>query len=312
LVVKRIVFTLEYWLFNKITNGKNAWKIFDKAEIKGFGINLIRLYFPIHYDKKVARQSFSVLVQKRMTELIKPGKDIAIYHKAIVEGLGIIAKLPVQQTDNIKPYLDNYYFGVCDAAVLFAIIQTHKPGKIVEIGSGISTRYMRHFKDRLALNTQIVCIDPAPRVDVMAVADSVIEDPFENVITGNVLNLQAGDIVFMDGSHYVFQGNDTLSFFFDFLPSLPAGVIIHIHDIYLPCDYPEKVEKQLWTEQYILAALMIGGFVGFETIYPVYHISQTDSDMKEALTVTSNLLSSVEFNSNINHTEGYSFWMRKV
>lgn len=94
------------------------------------------------------------------------------------------------------PYLDNYYFGIMDAAVLYAIMQNHNPQNIVEMGSGISTRYMRYFKDQLGLNTKITCIDPMPRVDIKNVADTVITQPLENVISNDIFNLKAAISLF--------------------------------------------------------------------------------------------------------------------
>ena len=307
-----LLFNVQSFLFRKLIRSKNAWRLYDEAEIEGFGINLVRLYFPVYYDKKVTRQSFSFTSRQQIAQFMSAGDAHHAYNKIIIDELEEIIKLPVQQTDNITPYLDNYYYGIYDAAVLFAIMEAHKPRKIIEIGSGISTRYIKHFKNKLGLDTQIVCIDPMPRVDIANVADTVIRQPFENVIADEIFNLKSGDIIFMDGSHYVFQGNDTLCFFFKLLPSLPKGIIIHIHDIYLPFDYPEGVARQLWTEQYILAAMMSGGFKDLEILYPAYYISQTNDEIKKALIVVTNSLDLSQFSIKLNHTEGYSIWIRKI
>ena len=309
----RIVkFKTQSFLFARLIKSSNAWQLFDKAGIAGFGVNLLRLYFPVYYDKKAARQSFSSQLQKHITPIITNNNKPLGYNNSIVNQLNENIRLPVKEVDGLMPYLDNYYFGIMDAAVLFAIMQNHNPQHIVEIGSGISTRYMRYFKNQLGLNTKITCIDPMPRVDIKNVADTVITQPFENVISNDIPDLKSGDIIFLDGSHYVFQGNDTATFFFKLLPSLPAGVIIHIHDIYLPFDYSESVESQLWSEQYLLAALMQGGFNGFETLYPAYYMSQTNNEIKQALTEANNKLDHSDFSLEINHKEGYSFWFSTI
>ena len=309
----RIVkFKTQSFLFDRLIKSSNAWQLFDKAGIAGFGVNLLRLYFPVYYDKKTARQSFSSQLQKHVTTIITNNDKPLGYNNSIIDQLNKNASLPVKETDGIMPYLDNYYFGIMDAAVLFAIMQNHNPQHVVEIGSGISTRYMRYFKDQLGLNTKITCIDPVPRVNIKNVADTVIAQPLENVISNNIFNLKSGDIIFLDGSHYVFQGNDTVTFFFKLLPSLPAGVIIHIHDIYLPFDYSESVEQQLWSEQYLLAALIQGGFKGFETLYPAYYMSQTNNEIKQALIMANSKLDHSKFSLKISHKEGYSFWFRTI
>ena len=310
--VKTAIFKLEYLLFVKIVKGRNAWRLFDKAGIEGFGVNLIRLYFPVYYDNKKRRDSFSAPVKTQFTGLLIATKDKYQLNAAIASNVEQILRLPIQEEDPTLPYLDNYYFGVFDAAVLGAIMQTFKPAKIVEIGSGISTRYMKLYKDRFALDTKISCIDPYPRAEIDNVADLIIRQPFENIINDSSLTLQSADILFLDGSHYVFQGNDTLLFFFNFLPSVPKGVIIHIHDIYLPFDYPENVSRQLWTEQYILAALMLGGFNGFEVVYPAYYMSQNDAVVINTLKQANAKLKDKNFNLNIDHTAGFSFWMKRT
>lgn len=273
---------------------------------------MLRLYFPVYYDKKTARQSFSSSFQKHIIHIITNNDKPLGYNSSIISQLSKNVSLPIKETDGVMPYLDNHYFGIMDAAVLFAMMQNHNPRNIVEIGSGISTRYMRYFKDQLGLSTKITCIDPVPRVDIKNVADIAIVQPLENVISNDIFNLKSGDIVFLDGSHYVFQGNDTVTFFFKLLPSLPRGVIIHIHDIYLPYDYHESVEQQLWSEQYLLAALIQGGFNGLETLYPAYYMSQTNNEIIQALTIANSKLDHSKFSLKINHKEGYSFWLRTI
>lgn len=307
-----VKFKTQLFLFNRLIKSNNAWQLFDKAGIPGFGVNLLRLYFPVYYDQKTARQSFSPEFQQDIIRVIINNDKSLIYHNSIIHQLNEIVALPIKEVSEKMPYLDNYYFGVMDAAVLFAIMKEHSPQRVIEIGSGISTRYMRYFQNKLTLNTSIICIDPMPRVEIGNVADKVIIQPLENVISDDIFNLKSGDIIFLDGSHYVFQGNDTLTFFFKLLPSLPKGVIIHIHDIYLPYDYVESAERQLWSEQYLLAALMQGGFNGFEVLYPAYYMSQTNNEIKQALASIDNLLDHSTFSINIKHTEGYSFWIRTI
>ena len=309
---RTVLFKLQALLFRKIIKSENAWKLFNEAGIAGFGVNLIRLYFPIYYDKKTARESFSPEVKAQFTKLMNPGCERAELNNAVLAVIPDLLKLPVEEIDPKGPYLDNYFFGIYDAAVLSAVMELHRPSKIVEIGSGISTRYMKLFRDRHALPTKIICIDPYPRAEIEGVADVIIREPLENVTDSTLLDLQRGDIVFLDGSHYVYQGNDTLTFFFKFLPALPPGVIVHIHDIFLPYDYAEEVASQLWSEQYIVAAMLLGGFKGYEIFYPAYYLSQNDEAIREQLNATDKHLKTMPFKLRKDHTAGYSFWIKKV
>ncbi|MFN8707618.1 MAG: class I SAM-dependent methyltransferase, partial [Planctomyces sp.] len=54
---------------------------------------------------------------------------------------------------------------------------------------------------------------------------------------------------------------DVLCEFLEIMPALKKGVIVHIHDIFTPRDYPHAwvVEKvRLWNEQYLMEALLSG------------------------------------------------------
>jgi len=298
-------------MFNKIIQSKTAWQIFDKAGLEGFGVNLIRLYFPIYYDKKIFRDSFSIKVKNQITDLLDAHTILNKYEERILSAIPEILELPKAEDTSEKPYLENYYFGIFDAAILCAMMQTYQPAKLIEIGSGISTRYMKLFKNRYALKTEIICIDPHPRADIKHAADIIIPLPLEDALENSTFDLQSGDILFMDGSHYVYQGNDTLTFFFKILPSLPSGVIIHIHDIYLPFDYSQNISQHLWTEQYILAAMLLGGLKDFEILYPAFYMSQTNKNVKKKLAEVTYKLNDKNFKIEINHTAGFSFWMKK-
>lgn len=310
--IKNIIFKLQCLLFKKLISSKNAWQIFDDAGLDGFGVNLVRLYFPVYYTKETERQTFSAETKNKFTKFIDLPDRYDNLNSLIAREIPEIMKISVKEIDETLPYLDNYFFGIYDAAILAALMQSFKPAKIVEIGSGISTRYIRCFNNKFALNAEIECIDPFPRVNIEAVADKIIRQPLEDVIAGGMFDLSAGDFIFMDGSHYVFQGNDTLTFFFKLLPSLPRGVFIHIHDIYLPYDYSANVSRQLWTEQYILAAMMAGGFEGFEVVYPAYFLSQADPAVKQMLAEAAARLDQSQFGLDLKHKEGYSFWIKTV
>jgi len=310
--LSKIKFRLKLWLFKRIIYSKDAWSLFNHASIPGFGTSLIRLYFPIYRNHLNGNDSFSPESKKQISEMF----DTAVAKTTILEEIDpvkqLVMDLPLKERNSIEPYLDNYFFGAVDALVLGAMMNKHKPPQIIEIGSGISTRYMKLFKNHFNLQTKIVCIDPEPRAEISGATDVNIRKPFEAAITTNDLELTPGDFLFMDGSHYVFQNNDTLSFFFKVLPSLPAGVIIHIHDIYLPHDYSENVTDQLWGEQYILAAMLLGGFKGFKVLLPTYYLSKANAAFQAVTEEINRSFKEKPFELRNKHNEGYSFWMEKI
>src|ERR1044071_9524271 len=71
--------------------------------------------------------------------------------------------------------------------------------------------------------------------------------------------LESGDILFIDSSHTVKIGGDVNYLFLEILPRLKPGVIVHVHDIFLPFEYRRDWvmdEFRFWSEQYLLQAFL--------------------------------------------------------
>ena len=155
-----------------------------------------------------------------------------------------------------------------DSAALYTIIGMYKPKLYLEIGSGITTAFAwRSIKDH-GLSTRIVSIDPEPRAAIDAACDEVIRAGLETCDLSVFDTLEAGDILFLDGSHRVFMNSDVTVFMIDVLPRLKPGVIVHIHDIALPWDYPDMFTDWYWSEAYILASYLIGARDRVKPIFP--------------------------------------------
>jgi hypothetical protein len=77
--------------------------------------------------------------------------------------------------------------------------------------------------------------------------------------------LSSGDVLFIDTSHTVKTGGDVPWLFEEVLPRLAPGVHVHIHDIFLPGDYPEfwVQEGWGWNEVYLVHAFLAFN-AGFE------------------------------------------------
>jgi len=157
---------------------------------------------------------------------------------------------------------DNDYFPSADAEVLYAITRIHKPRRIVEVGSGNSTLLFRAAVHDECLDTQLTAIDPHPQREIERHADQVIRARIEAFASDALFaGLQRNDFLFIDSSHELKAGNDVLKLFLRVLPALAPGVIVHIHDIFLPFDYPQEwivTRRWPWTEQYLLQALLQG------------------------------------------------------
>ena len=154
-----------------------------------------------------------------------------------------------------EPYWRNAWFSGADALVLYAFMVRHRPGSLVEIGSGNSTKFARRAIDDNSLQTNIVSIDPHPRAEIDGLCDRVIRSGLEAVNLDIFSSLRSGDFVSFDGSHRSFMNTDVTAFFLDVLPIVPTGVFIQIHDIFLPNDYPPGTPYL--NEQYLLATYLL-------------------------------------------------------
>lgn len=151
----------------------------------------------------------------------------------------------------------NGYLPALDAIALYGMLATSNPARYFEIGSGHSTRFARRAVRDHGLRTTITSVDPAPRASVDAIADRVIRRPLEALDLSLLSELSPGDVLFYDGSHRCFMNSDVTVFFLEVLPRLPAGVLVHVHDVTLPYDYPPDYAERYYSEQYLLACWLL-------------------------------------------------------
>lgn len=171
---------------------------------------------------------------------------------------------------------ENGFYTSPDAEVLYTMVRKFQPRQILEIGCGNSTRLSRQAIIDGKLATRLVCIDPCPRTEIRAFADEIhlerIESPKSLIY---FQSLEPGDFLFIDSSHELRLGNDCVFLYLRALREVKRGVIIHIHDIFLPWDYPAKwKETHPWAEQYQVQCILEGR-EDFEVLWPTYYLSQS-------------------------------------
>lgn len=152
-------------------------------------------------------------------------------------------------------YVVNEFYGTPDAEVYAAMIADVRPEAIIEIGAGYSTLIARRTIDLLGLGARLLVVDPEPRTDVGPYADEVLSVPVEEVDPVQ-LPLGARSILFIDSSHVVRAGGDVPHLLNYAVPGLPAGAVVHVHDVFVPYDYPDSYRARLYSEQYVLQALL--------------------------------------------------------
>jgi hypothetical protein len=171
-----------------------------------------------------------------------------------------------------EPCWANIYFSALDAIALYGPLGSGNPSRYVEIGSGNSTKFARRAVRDLGLKTTITSLDPCPRAEVDALCDRVIRQPLECADIALFEELEAGDVVFLDGSHRVFMNSDATVFFLEVLPRLKSGVRVHVHDVFLPFDYPAMWACRHYSEQYVLAAYLLAGGNRFGVLLPLAYL----------------------------------------
>lgn len=158
------------------------------------------------------------------------------------------------------PRFDQSWFPTLDAVVAYTVVRQYGPRRIVEIGSGHSTRFLARAVADGALATEVTAIDPAPRAALTGLPIRVIPATVQSCEPAVLGRLQQGDILFIDSSHILMPGTDVDWLFNRVLPQLPAGVLVHIHDIFLPDDYPGDWAWRGYNEQQAVGPLLLGGF----------------------------------------------------
>jgi predicted O-methyltransferase YrrM len=183
-----------------------------------------------------------------------------------------LARIEVTASDPREPSWVNGMISGLDGATFYALLRDRRPARYLEIGSGNSTKFVARGCREGGLRTKITSIDPHPRAEVDELCDEVIRKPLEAAGPDAFAKLEAGDILFFDGSHRVFMNSDVAVFFLEILPALPPGVLVGIHDIYLPDDYPADIAERYYSEQYMLAARLLGG-ADVEIVLPAWWAS---------------------------------------
>ncbi|MDR7130946.1 hypothetical protein J2X69_003305 [Algoriphagus sp. 4150] len=205
-----------------------------------------------------------------------------------------------------EPTWINEYIPGLDLISLYGYVLKFNPKLYMEVGSGNSTKIAKRAIDDFGLATKIISIDPAPRAEINEICDQVIRKPLEEVDLSVFDDLEEGDILFIDNSHRVFMNSDVTTVFLDVIPNLKKGVIVQIHDILLPFDYPQNWSNRFYSEQYMLANLLLYGLDKIEILLPCFYVSQT----KEIAATLNPIWDDGYFAEVEKH--GGSFWFRKI
>jgi hypothetical protein len=209
-------------------------------------------------------------------------------------------------------YVNNSAFSSVDGEIYYCMIRHFKPKKIFEIGAGYSTYLAAHAilknkEEDNAYECELVAIDPYPN-DVLKNGfpglSKLIPKRVQDIPLSEFKKLLENDILFIDSTHVLKIGSDVQYEYLEILPRLNKGVIVHVHDIFLPSEYPKEwvLKKYIfWNEQYLLQAFLTFND-SFEVLWAgsYMHLKHPDK-LEEAF-------------SSYKRDESWpgSFWMRKI
>ena len=247
----------------------NHWRgsIFDYAEGRGLHILPVHYYSPV--PRSGAKPRHSQLPIDAESGRSKLETMLSKYSREL-EALFTSSRYDPT----------NAAFGPLDAATLYCMIRETRPNRIIEIGSGHSTIVASEAIKASDYSPEFICIEPyLPDYlrDTPAEVSKIIETPLQKVPLEWFGSLGEGDLLFIDSTHVVRFGSDVLYEYLTILPALAKGVRIHVHDIFLPNDYPVRWLKEsrfFWNEQYLLEALLLMN-PSFKVEVPVNAVTQS-------------------------------------
>ena len=176
------------------------------------------------------------------------------------------------------PRWEQDWFPTLDAAMAYAMVRWTRPANILEVGSGHSTRFLaRAIADsRLNTGTRCVAIDPAPRASLGLEHVHFLRTTLAEVEPAVLSGLGPGDMLLVDSSHILMPGSDVDDLFNRVLPALPSGALVHVHDIFLPDDYPEAWAWRGYNEQNALAGMLTSG--GWQPLFASHYVATRMAD----------------------------------
>lgn len=228
-------------------------RFFDLWQRHGYHVMPLSFYNPIPDTRTLSEAHF-----ERVSELV--GIDLRDHAQ-----VQLYRELCRRYRDEVAALPDDLRLGI-DWFVLYGMVRRLKPRRVIEIGSGLSTRLtaqaLLRNADEENKSPDFTAIEPYPDAALrrgFPGLDRLLESPVQEVPLSTFEALGPNDLLFIDSSHMLKIGSDVQYEFLEIFPRLRVGVTVHVHDIFFPFDYGRrfiKEKKAFWNEQYILQAFM--------------------------------------------------------
>lgn len=232
-------------------------------------------------NRRVYRFGFALLSDHfyqplpRRAHLLTHRQPCRSIDRTIHDQAEFVRDILIRYGDDLAAYLGSFGYSVAnsqlpavDASMLYAVIRHAKPRRVVEVGSGSSTQVIAAALERNAVTDGQACtftsIDPYVVPTIQGLLDRQVRfehrmEPLQDVDSDVWESIAPGDILFIDSSHVFKAGSDVEHQFTQIYPSLATNVLLHIHDVFLPNDYPLEWNlhrSQFWNEQQYLAVML--------------------------------------------------------
>jgi hypothetical protein len=281
----------------------NFCEFFPVWERQGFHVTPVHFYQPIPDT-----QTLPETLWNQPSELVgidmNNSMQLGLLRKHFTKFRKEYEQFPTKPTKNpSRFYLNNGLFDDIDALVAYCMVRHFQPRLIIEVGSGFSSLILGEAAAKNK-SSALICIEPFPREFLrkgFPGLQSLIEKKVQDIDLKFFSQLDSGDMLFIDSSHTVKIGGDVNYLFLEVLPRLKPGVIVHVHDIFLPFEYRRDWvidEFRFWTEQYLLQAFLAFNSQ-FEVLMANNYLSHCHARVLKAT-----------FPSLPSRTGG-SFWMRR-
>lgn len=174
---------------------------------------------------------------------------------------------PQERAEGFRYWFRNGAYGIGDASVYFGLLLELRPRKIVEIGSGFSSACALDTIDRFFDHeVEIDFVEPYPALLESLMGSQsrarirVHGQAVQDVDLALFERLEEGDILFIDSTHVLKTRSDVHFELFEILPRLREGVVVHIHDMFWPFEYPRSWvvdQNRSWNEVYAVRAFLM-------------------------------------------------------
>ena len=236
-------------------------KVFPIWEQHGFHVTPVHFYQPIP-DTQTLPES----VWNQPSELVgidmNDSLQLNLLRNDFPKFRHEYERFPTEPTSGASRFhLNNGFFDGTDALVAYCMVRRFRPRLIIEVGSGYSSLLMGEAGARNDA-CPLICVEPFPS-DFLSKGfpglKSLVIKEVQQIDLDFFSQLQSGDVLFIDSSHTVKIGGDVNYLFLEVLPRLKPGVVVHVHDIFLPFEYPREWVRddfRFWAEQYLLQAFL--------------------------------------------------------